>query len=550
MTHDVVNQPPPLGDLDLFLNDPVLPSLISRYGAGDHTGHIAAYGQRIGSVEAFGWGHDANRFPPELRTHDAYGHRIDQVEYHPSWHHLLKLAIEHGMHSLPWEGHAGGFVARAGLLYLSAQVEAGHGCPISMTSSSIAALRNAPELAAEWEPRLTSRAYDKTFAPAKGKTGVLMGMGMTEKQGGSDVRTNTSTAKRVGDGGYAVTGHKWFMSAPMCDAFLILAQAEGGLTCFLLPRWTPDGRVNTFYIQRLKDKLGNRSNASSEVEFENAWAARVGEEGRGVRTILEMVNGTRLDCITGSAGLMRQAVLQAAHHTANRTAFGDRLVDKPLMQNVLADLEIETQAATAMMSRVAASFDRAAEDDHEKLLQRILTPIAKYWVTKRCSEVVREALECLGGNGYVEDSILPRLYRESPVNAIWEGSGNVIALDVIRVIAKEPAAVTALRDELERHRGTDNEYDKYLTDTWRALESVDNPEYQARRLTERLAIATQAALAMQDLGSSVADAFLASRVAGDHGALFGTLSSGLDSAALVQAASAAGEPRSLGATAS
>ncbi len=448
----------------------------------------------------------------------------------------MNLAVEYGMHSLPWEGSAGGFVARAGLLYLSAQVEAGHGCPISMTSSSLAALRNEPDLAAEWEPLLTSRQYDPAFAPPIQKAGVLMGMGMTEKQGGSDVRTNTSTAEELADGSYRVTGHKWFTSAPMCDAFLILAQAAGGLTCFLLPRWTPDEQVNSFFIQRLKDKLGNRSNASSEIEFEGAWGARVGDEGKGVRTIIEMVNGTRLDCITGSAGLMRQAVRQAAHHAGHRTAFGALLIDKPLMQNVLADLEIETQAATSLMVRVAASFDRAADDEHELLLKRILTPVAKYWVTKRCSEVVREALECLGGNGYVEDSIMPRLYRESPVNAIWEGSGNVIALDVLRVIAKEPAAITALREELEQHRGADDRFDHYLSETWRVLDSVDDPEYQARRLTERLAIATQAALAISHLDSAVADAYLASRVAGNHGGLFGTLPDGLDTAAVVGSA--------------
>jgi putative acyl-CoA dehydrogenase len=532
----VVNQPPPLGDLDLFTLDPVLPGLVAEYGAGAHLAHLTSYGQRIGSSEAFGWGRDANRFPPELRTHDAYGHRIDQVDFHPAWHQLMSLAVEFGMHSLPWEGHAGGFVARAALLYLSAQVEAGHGCPISMTSSSLATLRIEPDLAGEWEPRLISRRYDPSFSPAIAKAGSLMGMGMTEKQGGSDVRTNTTRADRSGDDSYRIAGHKWFTSAPMCDAFLILAQAEGGLTCFLLPRWTPDGEVNEFLIQRLKDKLGNRSNASAEVEFDGAWARRVGEEGRGVKTIIEMVNGTRLDCITGSAGLMRQAVVQAAHHVGHRRAFGARLLDQPLMQNVIADLELEAQAATALMTRVASSFDRASADEHEAKLKRILTPIAKYWVTKRCSELVREALECLGGNGYVEDSIMPRLYRESPVNAIWEGSGNVIALDVLRAITREPDTLSALRAELEQERGADDRYDEYLGATWRALESAPNPEYEARRLTARLAVAAQAALAMRHLKPAVAEAFLASRVAGDHGRLFGTLPPGLETGALLEAA--------------
>jgi putative acyl-CoA dehydrogenase len=423
---------------------------------------------------------------------------------------------------------------------MSAQVEAGHGCPISMTSSSLATLHHAPELAAEWEPRLTSRRYDPSFAPAAEKTGALMGMGLTEKQGGSDVRANTTTAEVDGNGAYRITGHKWFISAPMCDAFLILAQAAGGLTCFLLPRWTPDGEANGLFLQRLKDKLGNRSNASAEVEFESAWATRVGEEGRGVRTIIEMVNGTRLDCITGSAGLMRQAVMQAAHHVAHRSAFGARLADQPLMQNVVADLEVEAEAATVLMARVAAAFDAASGDEEEMLLQRILTPVAKYWVTKRCSEAVREAMECLGGNGYVEDSIMPRLYRESPVNAIWEGSGNVIALDVVRVMAREPAALDVLRARLDRHRGVDARLDRYLDDTWRMLDSEAGIEYRARSLTARLAIATQAVLAIEELDPVVAEAFLASRVAAEHGALFGTLPPGLDVADLVRAASPAG----------
>jgi putative acyl-CoA dehydrogenase len=540
MTHDVVNQPPELGDLDLFTFDPVLPGLVEHYGAAQHLDHLTAYGRRIGSREAFGWGFDANRFPPELRTHDRFGHRIDQVDFHPSWHHLMRLAVEHGVHSLPWEESPGGFVARAGLMYLGAQVEAGHGCPISMTAASVPALRHAPDVAAEWEPRITTRVYDPRFVPAEQKAGVLIGMGMTEKQGGSDVRTNTTRAARTADG-YRITGHKWFTSAPMCDAFLILAQADGGLTCFFLPRWTPDGEVNDVRIQRLKDKLGNRSNASSEVEYHAAWAASVGDEGRGIATIIEMVNGTRLDCISGSAGLMRQAVLQAAHHVTHRTAFGAPLIEKPLMRNVLADLEVEVQAATALMARVAATFDRATEDEREALLQRILTPVAKYWVTKRCSEVVREALECLGGNGYVEDSILPRLYRESPLNAVWEGSGNVIALDLLRVVAREPAALEALREELAAHLGADSRYDRYLSETWRMFEAVEAPEYEGRRLAERLAVSVQAALAIGLLEPAVAELFLASRIAGDHGGLFGTLPPGLDPGpGVAAAASAAG----------
>ena len=534
MTHQVLNQPPPIGDLDLLANDPVLADLTAANGAEGHLPAMAEYGRRIGSTEAFQWGVDANRFPPELRTHDRYGHRVDQVEFHPAWHHLMDLAVGHGVHSLPWEDAPGGFVARAGLMYLAAQVEAGHGCPISMTAACVPALRHAPDLAAMWEPKLTARAYDPGFAPLHKKAGALMGMGMTEKQGGSDVRVNTTRAELEGDG-YRITGHKWFTSAPMCDGFLVLAQARGGLTCFLLPRWTPDGEVNPIRLQRLKDKLGNRSNASSEMEFDRAWAARVGDEGRGVATIIEMVNGTRLDCVSGAAGLMRQAVFQAAHHVRHRSAFGSSLVEKPLMRNVLADLELETQAATALMVRVAASFDRDAGNRHEALVQRILTPVAKYWVTKRCSEVVREALECLGGNGYVEDSPMPRLYRESPLNAIWEGSGNVIALDVVRVMTREPAALAALRDELDLQAGVDARYDRYLDETWRMLDTVVDPEFEARRIAERLAVAAQASLMLGSSDATAADAFLASRVAGNHGSLYGTLPSGVSIDTLVAA---------------
>jgi putative acyl-CoA dehydrogenase len=358
---------------------------------------------------------------------------------------------------------------------------------------------------------------------------------MTEKQGGSDVRANSSTVVPCGDGSYRLTGHKWFVSAPMCDAFLVLAQANAGLTCFFLPRWTPDGEVNSIRLMRLKDKLGNRSNASSEMEFENAWVVRVGDEGRGVRTIIEMVNGTRLDCITGSAGLMRSAVRQAAQHIAHRSAFGARLAEQPLMQNVIADLEVETRTATALMARVAYAFDHAEESEHEGRIKRILTPVAKYWVTKRCSEVVREALECLGGNGYVEESIMPRLYRESPVNAIWEGSGNVIALDVLRVLDREADALEALRTELDAERGTDRRYDRFLDETWAMLEPSDSPEYHARRIAGRLAVATAARLAMTGLGTEVADAYLASRLAGDHGGVYGTLPAGLALSGLVGA---------------
>jgi putative acyl-CoA dehydrogenase len=541
-THVVLNQPPPLHDYDMASAEPVLEGALTREGAAWSRDQIDEFGRRMSSAEVYEWGFQANRNNPVLHTHDAYGHRADRVEFHPSWHSLLDLAVSNGLHSLPWEHRPGdgGYPARAGFTFLASQVEAGHFCPISMSTSVIPTLRRQPEVAAEWEPLQMSRVYDPTFQPAPKKTGVLIGMGMTEKQGGSDVRSNTTAASPVNGGGpgaeHLLTGHKWFMSAPMSDAFVVLANAPGGLSCFLVPRFTPDGEVNRIHIQRLKDKLGNRSNASSEVEFDEAWGRMVGEEGRGVANIIEMVAGTRLDCITGSAALMRQAVSQAIHHSAHRQAFGSPLVDKPLMLNVLADLEIETELATLMMMRVAGAFDRAPLDEHEALVKRILTPVAKYWVSKRCSEVVREAIECLGGNGYVEDSIMPRLYRESPVNAIWEGSGNVIALDLVRAIAREPGTVDALQKELETAKGADHRLDGAIDS---ALDSVRRPgdaEYEARRLAEALALATGGALLARHARDEVWHGFAASRLARDGGGLYGTLPAGVPVGAIVEKA--------------
>ena len=525
-THTVFNQPPPLVDINLYTADPVLGRFVESEGGAVHDELLRGYGRNLGTTRAYGWGRDANRYPPQVITHDQYGHRVDQVEFHPAWHALMDLSISHRVHSLPWVSEEGGFVARAAQMMMMAGVEAGHGCPISMTAAVVPALRHNPEISKQIEPLLTSSIYDPRFLPPAEKDGALMGMGMTEKQGGSDVRANTTAAKPETGDWYRITGHKWFTSAPMSDAFLILAQAPGGLSCFYLPRILVDGTVNAIEIQRLKDKLGNRSNASSELEFDNALAIMVGEEGRGVPTIIEMVNGTRLDCVSGSAGLMRQAVMQAAHHVAHRSAFGSVLIDKPAMQMVIADLEIETQAATALMTRLAGAFDRAEDDEEEAAIKRILTPVAKYWVTKRCSPVVREAMECLGGNGYVEESIMPRIYRESPLNAIWEGSGNVIALDVMRVAAKEPRAVEALRAELTRQAGSDGRLARFVNDTFDLLAAADDPEAQARRITERLAVAAQAALLIERAETEVAEAFLGSRVAGDQGAFFGTLPPG------------------------
>ena len=541
-THVVLNQPPPLHDYDPTSADPVLRAATSREGAGWALAQLEDFGRRMTSEEVYRWGFEANVHGPVLHTHDRFGNRVDRVEYHPAWHSLLDMAISNGLHSLPWEHDAGdgGYPARAALTFLASQVEAGHFCPISMSTSAVPTLRRQPDLAVEWERLQLSRVYDPAFVPISEKTGVLVGMGMTEKQGGSDVRSNATAAVPLDGGGpgaeYRLTGHKWFMSAPMCDAFVVLAQTKGGLSCFLLPRFRPDGEPNRVHVQRLKDKLGNRSNASSEVEFDGAWARMVGEEGRGVATIIEMVAGTRLDCITGSAALMRQAVTQAIHHAVHRSAFGASLIDKPLMLNVLADLEIETEAAVLLMMRVAGAFDRSPVDEHEAQIKRILTPVAKYWVTKRCSEVVREALECMGGNGYVEDSIMPRLYRESPVNAIWEGSGNVIALDLVRAIAREPGSVDALEKELESSKGIDRRLDAAVDASLAAVRAPADVEYEARRLVESLALAAAGSLLARFAATEVWEGFAAGRLSQDRGLLYGALPPGVDVRAVVEPA--------------
>ncbi len=531
-THEVANQPPPLEDDDLYVSDPVLDRLVTAQGAGHRRDDLARFGKMAGSARYRRWGVEANRNPPVLHTHDRYGNRVDEVDFHPSWHHLLETSVSAGMHSVSWDGKPGGWVARAVFNYLDSQIEAGHWCPISMTGAAIASLRKQPELAAQWEPLLTSTVYDPSPVPISGKRGALTGMGMTEKQGGSDVRANTTTATALDtDGEYVITGHKWFTSAPMCDGFLILAQTDAGLTCFLMPRWLDDGRRNTIRIQRLKDKLGNRSNASAELEFEQTWARRIGEEGGGIPTILGMVSATRLDCVAGSAALMRQAVSQAVHHTRYRHAFGASLIDKPLMRNVLADLEIESRAATVMMMRLAGAFDRADGDPTEAAIRRILTPVAKYWVTKRAPAVIGEALECLGGNGYVEDSGLPRLFRESPLNAIWEGSGNVIALDVMRVLARERDSAMVLLDEIETLIGGHPGISTFVTELRGDMESPD--EVGARRLTEKIAVAAQAAQLAAFGDDVLFDAFVVTRIQGDRGHLLGTLPTTVDLAALL-----------------
>lgn len=541
----MTNQPPPLVGHDVLASDRALVGALEAYAPAGLAADLAPLGRLAGSEQAQRWGTEANAHPPVLRTHDRFGHRVDEVDFHPAWHELMTVAVEAGLHGAPWGAGAGAHLRRAAGFVVWSQVEAGHGCPVSMTYAAVPALRVDPAVAAEWEPGLSARAYDPGLRAPGGKSGLLAGMGMTEKQGGSDVRANTTRAEPLSeDGTYLLTGHKWFCSAPMCDLFLVLAQAPGGLTCFVVPRVLPDGSRNVFRIQRLKDKLGNRSNASSEIELDGTWARRLGDEGRGVATIIGMVSATRLDCVLGSTALMRQAVAQATHHARHRSAFGGPLADKPLMRNVLADLALESEAATLLAMRLAHAFDTGERD-----LRRLGVAVGKYWVCKRTPPLVGEALECLGGNGYVEDSGMPRLYREAPLNSIWEGSGNVNALDVLRALGREPAAVEAFITEAETARGADRRLDAALDRLGKELAAAD--EAGARRLVELMALVLQGSLLARHSPSYVVDAFCASRLGEPDGGpgsrsggaasggrsggglAFGTLPPGLDTAALV-----------------
>ncbi|HEU0104423.1 MAG TPA: acyl-CoA dehydrogenase family protein [Mycobacteriales bacterium] len=538
-THAVTNQVPPLVGHDVA-DDPALLEGLAREGAGWAQGDVHRVGVRAGGEQAQRWAEEANRVLPVLRTHDRYGVRVDEVEFTSAWHALLEVAVAQGTAGAPWaDPRAGAHVARAATFYTWSQVEAGHGCPVSMTYAVVPALRHQGDLAAVYEPLLTSRVYDPGLRVPATKRGLLAGMGMTEKQGGSDVRSTTTTATPAGDGTWLLRGHKWFTSAPMCDLFLVLAQAgtpagPQGLSCFLLPRVLPDGTRNPFHIQRLKDKLGNRSNASAEPEFDGTVAWLVGEPGRGIRTILDMVAMTRLDCVVGSAAGMRQAFVQAAHHARHRSAFGGRLVDKPLMRNVLADLALESEAATTLMTRLAGAVDRAARgDEQERAFARLATPVGKYWVCKRQPGLVAEALECLGGNGYVEESGLPRLYREAPLNGIWEGSGNVQALDVLRAVTREPAALAAYVAELDLAAGADRRLDEAVRQLHAALADPADAELRARWLVERMALVLQAGLLVRYAPPAVADAFCAARLAGGGGLAYGTLPAGVDLAAVL-----------------
>ncbi|MEH0844866.1 isovaleryl-CoA dehydrogenase [Micromonospora sp. CPCC 205711] len=535
-THEVFNQVPPLAGYDAA-DDPALLDGLEREGAGWAAAELHELGRLGGAEQAIEYGRLANEHPPVLRTHDRYGHRIDEVEFHPAWHELMRTAVTHGLHAAPWaDDRPGAHVARAAKFY-TWRPDAGHGCPISMTYAAVPALRHSPELAARYEPLLTATTYDFGLRPPLAKPGLLAGMSMTEKQGGSDVRANTTTARPEPDGTYRLVGHKWFTSAPMCDIFLTLAQAPGGITCFLVPRVLPDGTRNPMRLMRLKDKLGNRSNASAEVEYEQAVAWRVGDEGSGVRTIIDMVNLTRLDCVIGAAAGMRQGVITAAHHATHRQTFGRYLIDQPLMRNVLADLAIESEAATVLMMRLAGATDRSARGDaSETAFKRLALAVGKYWVCKRWPAHAAEALECLGGNGYVEESGMPRLFRESPLNSIWEGSGNVAALDVLRALVKEPQVVEAFQAEVSAAAGTDARLDAAVRQVQADLSDPADLELRARRIVERLALVLQGSLLVRHGHPAVADAFCASRLGGDHGQAYGTLPSGVDFAAIISRA--------------
>ena len=546
-THAVENQPPPLGELNLFESDRVLKDAVAAEGGGWAHGRLAAFGAVVGSDRVQELGRVANRQPPELKTHDRFGNRIDEVDFHPAWHELMKIGREAEIHALPWNRpEPGSHVARAALAFLMNQAESGVCCPFAMTFAAIASLREQPDLAAEWEPPLRAAGYDPRGGPVRQKHAAGMGMAMTEKQGGSDVRANTTRAVaqsgRGGGGpggGYHLTGHKWFCSAPMSDGFLTLAQAEDGLSCFLVPRWLDDGTRNRFFIQRLKDKLGNRSNASAEIEYRDTLARMVGAPGRGVAVILKMVQLTRLDVSICSAALMRRALIEALHHAAHRRAFQKTLIDQPLMANQLADLALESEAATRLVLRLARAFDRAAADAGERAFARTATPVVKYWLAKRAPGLVFEAMEVLGGNAYVEDSVLPRLYREAPVSAIWEGCGNVICLDMLRALAKEPEGAAAFLAELDLAQGADRRLDGAIAELGRDLGRTGSraaaEEAGARRLVERMARTLEAALMRRHAAPEAADHFSAARLDGAPGC-YGTLAPGPALRRIVEAA--------------
>ncbi|MDQ3131026.1 MAG: isovaleryl-CoA dehydrogenase [Acidobacteriota bacterium] len=523
-----LNQPPILENYNLFASDTALREAVKANGGAWNDEHAEKFGGILGKAETLELGNAANKNLPVLKTHDRFGNRSDTVEYHPAYHALMRIGIENETHNLNWtQIREGGYVARSALAFLKQQVDEGTSCPLTMTFAVVPSLKIQPEIAAEWLPRVLSNEYDERFIPAPEKRGATFGMAMTEPQGGSDVRANITFARKVGNGEYEITGRKWFCSAPMCDAFLVLAQTEKGVSCFLLPRFRPDGAKNAFYIQRLKDKLGNKSNASAEVEFHAAFAKIIGEEGRGVANIMEMVRHTRLDCAVGSAGTLRRAVAESLHHCRYRSAFGKLLIEQPLMRNVLADLCLESEAATAFAFRLARGFDESANDEQAKLYTRIATAIGKFWICKRAVFAVGEAMECLGGNGYVEESVLPRLYRDIPVNSIWEGSGNIQCLDVLRSMQKEKESVGILLDEINSANGANVNFDVFTRKIERELLDVNNLEFRARRVVEKLALALQASILLRNAPAFVGEAFCNSRLL-ESCLNFGTLPAGVD----------------------
>jgi putative acyl-CoA dehydrogenase len=533
---EVSNQSVELVDYNLLSTHPALVEALEREGVAAANQPLLQLGERLGTAEMFALGDAANRNPPVLKLFDRFGHRKDEVEFHPAWHELMRRLVAEGLHTGPWaHGTAGAHVARAAGYILWAEIENGTQCPATMTYGAVPALLRQQTDFTDWLPRLLSRDYDSRSLPIVQKFGALMGMGMTEKQGGSDVRANTSRAEPVSGREYRLTGHKWFFSAPMCDAFLVLAQAPRGLSCFFLPRILPDGTLNSVYLQRLKDKLGNRSNASSEVEFSDAYGLLLGDEGRGIPTILEMGVYTRLDCALGSAGIMHQCIAQAIHHARYRRTFGQLLIDHPLMRNVLADLALESEAAIALTMRLARAFDRQSEA-LEGALRRVLTPVTKYWVCKRAPAAGAEAMEVLGGNGYVEEAPIARRFRELPLNSIWEGSGNIMCLDVLRALSREEGVREALTALLQTSLGSDARYDKHITHLSRQLSDTATTETHARRIVESIALAVQASILMSHGPSFMAEAFLASRIANGAPAAFGTLPAGLDFSSMIERA--------------
>jgi putative acyl-CoA dehydrogenase len=544
-THTVFNQAPPLGDVDVYSSNLPLVEAVQREGAAWISERAAELGRFVGGEPQQSWGRLANENRPVLRTHDRYGNRIDEVDFHPAWHQLMKMGVESELHSLPWTSEEPtSHTARAALYMTAMQAEAGFCCPITMTFAVVPALRAQPELAEEWEPRLMARTYDPELRPPGEKASAIAGMAMTEKQGGSDVRANTTVAHPLNGGGpggeYEIQGHKWFCSAPMSDIFLMLAQTDEGLSCFLVPRILPDGTRNAFHIQRLKDKLGNRSNASSEIELHGAWARMVGEPGRGVPTIIEMVGHTRLDCVIGSAAGMRVGVVNATHHTGYRKAFGKVLIEQPLMRNVLADLCLESEATTALAMRLARAYDeadgdaRAGENETDaQLFKRLATAVSKYWTCKRAPNHAYESLECLGGNGYVEESGMPRLYREAPLASIWEGSGNVMSLDVLRALARSPRSLEVFLAEVEEARGADKHLDQRVDELKAQFKDPDTLETRARRVVEAMALCLEGSLLVRTAPAAVADAFCASRLGSEGGLEYGTLPAGTDFDAII-----------------